>query len=92
MCGPPFTNSEFTMADTDPNTCPTCNGSGEYPEGTICSECLGRSTVPIKGLSFKMFKEQRERFSDLSDKVDDALDKVDDALDKLDDILEQLSE
>lgn len=71
------------MATTTPNTCPTCNGTGEYPEDTICSTCLGRSTIPVKGLDFLRFKEMRTRLDDMEDKLKDIMDKCNDIFEQL---------
>jgi DnaJ-class molecular chaperone len=70
------------MADTSPNTCPTCNGTG-LKDGDICSECCGRSTLPVRGMHYRQFKEVRGHFSDLMDKCNDILDKCNDILEEV---------
>lgn len=57
------------MADVTPNTCPTCGGTGEV-DNVICRTCYGRSTVPVRGLSFELIKEQLDFFDTASDKLD----------------------
>ena len=79
------------MASTEPNTCPTCSGTG-VDNDKICRTCMGRSTVPIRSQHHIELKEQFEMLDDVMGKVDDIKEKVDDVMGKVDDVMDKVDD
>jgi hypothetical protein len=84
-------------------TCTRCEGSGEYPPGTVCSRCGGSGQYPAGRDDCLHYKIELIQdgvgeldISSLVDKLDDlkskAKDRFDDIDDKLNDIMDKCND
>ena len=90
------------MADTTPNTCPTCGGDGMDGDH-LCRTCMGRSTIPIRTTKYQALKEQFDAMDSIqavltaikakTDNLPEDTESVlDDILDKCNDILDKCND